>query len=107
MLLRQGRRRFLAHVGGLCSAFPFAWHGFQDSGRRVRRIGYINGGPQSLHDAFTGAMRALGYIEGQNLFLEKRVGLASGSTDARQKATELATSDLELVVAGSLPYALD
>jgi putative ABC transport system substrate-binding protein len=99
----QSRRRFLTHVGMLFGGIPVALRASQNQGRRVRRIGYINGGPQSLHDAFRGALRALGYIEGQNLFLDLRIS----STDMPKDAAELANSDLELVVAGSLPQALE
>jgi putative tryptophan/tyrosine transport system substrate-binding protein len=104
MQLRQSRRRFLKHLGGLCSAVPFALRASQDPGR-VRRIGYINGGPPSLHDAFRDALRALGYIEGQNLFLDLRVGVTGA--DIPKHAAELAKGDLELVVAGALPFALE
>jgi putative ABC transport system substrate-binding protein len=99
----QSRRRFLTYVGGLCGAFSFAFPAPQDRGRGVRRIGFINGDP-SLTDPFKGALRAQGYIEGQNLLLDVR--LVSGP-ETRKQATELATGDLELVVAGALPYALE
>lgn len=100
----QTRRRFLMHVGGVLHAVPAAFLAPQDRGRRVRRIGYINGGPPPLHDAFRGALRARGYIEGQNLFLDLRAGVTGG--DIPKHAGELATGDLELVVAGALPFAL-
>lgn len=104
MQSRQTRRGFLIHAGGLLSAFPVALRASQNRDRRVRRIGYINGGPQSLHDAFTNALRALGYIEGQNLFLDQRTFI--GGPDIAKHAAELVKNDLELVVAGALPYAL-
>jgi ABC-type uncharacterized transport system substrate-binding protein len=105
MQLSQSRRRFLSQLGVLCSAFPVAFRGSQDRFRSVRRIGYMNGaGFESLNDAFMQTLRALGHIEGQNLFLDVR--LTSGP-DAPQVAASLAKSDLELVVAGSLMQALD
>ena len=102
MHLWLSRRRFLMHVSGLVGAFPVAFRASQDRRRGVRRIGFINGDP-SLTDPFKGALRALGYIEGQNLSLDVR--LVSGP-ETQKQATELATRDLELVVAGALPYAL-
>jgi putative tryptophan/tyrosine transport system substrate-binding protein len=100
----QTRRRFLTHIAGLLSAFPVALRASQNRSLGVRRIGYINGGPQSLHDAFRGALRALGYIEGENLFLDVRI---TSGADISKHAAELAKSDLELVVAGSLVPALE
>lgn len=99
------RRRFLIQLGGLCGAFPIALGASQDRVRSVRRIGYFNGGPQSLHDAFKDAMRDLGYVEGQNLFLDERTFVAAA--DMPRHAAELSTSDLELVVAGALPFAIE
>ena len=107
MQLWQNRRRFLASLGALCSAFPVVFRASEGGDRGVRRIGYINGGPQSLHDAFKGALRALGYIEGQNVFLDMRVGVSGSAADMPKVAADLAKSNLELVVAGALPFALE
>lgn len=90
-------------VGGLLSAFPSAFRASQERAPGVRRIGFINGDP-SLTDPFKTRMRALGYTEGENLFLDARI--VSGP-EMRTHATELAMSNLELVVAGALPYALE
>ena len=68
---------------------------------RVRRVGLalgkddVGGGA-----AFRETLRALGYVEGQNLFIEARED-ASGDS-----AADLARMDLELVVAQALPHAL-
>jgi putative tryptophan/tyrosine transport system substrate-binding protein len=103
MHLCQSRRRFLSQLGALCSVFPVALRP-QDQGRSVRRVGYINGGERSLPDAFRDALRALGHVEGQNLFLDLR--FVSGADFLKQTA-EIATSNLELVVAGALPFAVE
>ena len=50
---------------GLLVTFPLALRASQDRGRGVRRIGF-NGDP-SLIDSFNAGLRALGYVEGQNL----------------------------------------
>jgi putative tryptophan/tyrosine transport system substrate-binding protein len=104
MHLCLSRRQFLSQFGALCSVFPVALRASQGQGRRVRRVGYINGGDRSLHDAFRDALRDLGHVEGQNLFLDLR--LASGAGFLKETA-EIATSDLELIVAGALPFALE
>ena len=69
-----------------------------------RRIGFLIGDEQSLIDAFTNALKGLGYADGRDLVVERRI--ASGA-DTAKYATELATSDLDLVVAAALPQALE
>jgi len=101
---RCNRRAFMQRLSALCGAVPLERFMSQTQSARVRRIGFIIGGPQSVIDAFRDALRGLGYIEGQNLFLDLRI--ASGS-DFAKHAAELANSDLELVVAGALPFALE
>src|SRR5688572_9817200 len=105
MQLSPDRRRFLKHVGGLCGAFPVAFWAAQHQGRGVRRIGFIIGSTTpSLIEAFRDALSSLGHIEGKNLLLDLRV---VSSEDMPKHAAELAKSDLELVVAASLPSALE
>src|SRR5262245_5510781 len=102
MELEHTRRRFLINAGGLLSASPIALLASQDRGRCVRRIGFINGDP-TLTEPFKAGLRALGYVEGQNLFIDVR---HVTGPETQQQATELATGDFELVVAGALPYAI-
>jgi putative ABC transport system substrate-binding protein len=68
---------------------------------RVRRIGLVIGDdPDGGAVAFRETLRALGYVEGQNLYIEARENAPADS------AADLARMDLELVVAQALPYAL-
>jgi putative ABC transport system substrate-binding protein len=97
------RRRFLVQMCGLLSAFPDAVAASQERAPGVRRIGFITG-DAALTEPFAARLRALGYTEGQNLFLDARI--VSGS-EMRKHATELATGNLELVAAGALPFALE
>ena len=101
--MRSDRRAFLTRIGALAGAVPLAVRRQAES-RRVRRIGFLIGGDQALIDAFKGALHDRRYVEGQNLAIELRI--ASGADTARY-AAELATSDLELVVAAALPQALE
>src|SRR5713101_5924573 len=75
------RRTFMALVSGCLLAAPFA-AGAQPAGK-VYRVGLISAaaplseiaGPEPLHPfvrAFVQGLRALGYVEGQNLILERR-----------------------------------
>jgi putative ABC transport system substrate-binding protein len=106
MQLSESRRRFLKHLGGLCGAFPVAFGASQDKGRGVRRIGFLIGSTTtpSLIEAFRDALSSLGHIEGKNLFLDLRVAPLE---DMPKHAADLANSDLELVVAAALPWALE
>jgi putative ABC transport system substrate-binding protein len=65
----------------------------------------MNGDIPSLTAAFEGELRRLGYVEGENLEIEKRL-LSGAPGEVRQYAVELARMDLELIVAGALPMAL-
>lgn len=91
-------------LGAAGCALPAAF-ARQATPARIRRIGFIIGGEQSLIDAFKSAMSNLGYAEGHNLALELRVSGVGPGNMARD-ATELARSNLELIVAAALPQAL-
>src|SRR5947207_1484260 len=56
--------------------------------------------------AFDAGLRQLGYVPGENLIVEIRITRANTS-DAATHAAEFAHMDLDLVVAGSLPPALE
>lgn len=71
----------------------------------VRRIGYINGGEPSLNVAFEAELQRLGYSQGENIAIEKRI-LSGAPGEGQRYSEELARLDLELVVAGALPFAL-
>lgn len=91
------RRRFLLGAGALVG-MPGA---FAQSGR-VNRIAFLSGGRPSdtaaYLDAFSEAMRALGYREGDNLKLDVRY--AEYSTDrARRLAGEIAAGKPAVIVA--------
>ena len=96
------RRRFLTQMCGLLGAFPYGLGASRERGLAVCRIGFING-DASLTDPFMARLRALGYTDA-DLFLDSRI--VSGP-EMRKHATELATGNLELVVAGALPFALE
>jgi putative ABC transport system substrate-binding protein len=104
MHIAQSRRSFLRQLSGLCSACALPDIGQQRQRNPLRRIGFLIGDAPPLLEAFKSEMRALGYIEGQNLFIDVRT--AAGPEVARH-AIELAKADLELVVAGALPFALE
>ena len=73
----------------------------------IPRIGFLSGaGPLHLEKVFTDELEKLGFQEGKNVQIEMR--LARPNTgDLAAMATELAGMDLSLIVAASLPVALE
>jgi putative ABC transport system substrate-binding protein len=100
------RRDFIALAGG-AAALPFAARA-QQSGK-VWRVGVLDTVPAAHNarniEAFRGAMRSLGYVEGQNLVIEYR------SPEGRLErlpglAAELVRLRCDAIVARSTPLAL-
>ena len=74
---------------------------------RVRRIGFIVGaGYDPLVAAFKDELRTLGYLDGADIIIETRL-TRPNTSDLPIMAAELAHMDLELIVAGALPFALE
>ena len=101
---RIGRRQFLIATGALFAA-PLAAEA-QQAGK-VYRIGFLSAasGRDALHPqaAFFDGLRELGYIEGQNLIIERR--FAEGNFDRLNEfAADLARRKVDLIVAvGPVP----
>ncbi|WP_460907046.1 ABC transporter substrate-binding protein [Spirosoma areae] len=73
----------------------------------THRIGYMVGaGFLELEKAFVEELQKLGFKEGENIHIEKRLPRPN-TTDAIAMAAELAQMDLSLIVAASLPLALE
>jgi len=71
---------------------------------RVPRVGYLTPGRRDqvahLVDAFDRALRALGYVEGRNIVLERR--FADGTLERLPElAAELVRLKVDLIVAGT------
>jgi putative tryptophan/tyrosine transport system substrate-binding protein len=93
------RRTFLASTGAVLLTLPLAV-GAQSPGR-VYRVGYLSmaPGPSPRSEALQQGLRALGYVDGQNLVMEYR--WADGQTDrARSAAADLVRSKLDVIVTG-------
>lgn len=99
----QSRRSFIEGIGLLTLLGPFV--GFAQKSLS-RRIGFITGIVPELAAAFEDELRKLGYINGKNIIVEKRITRANNPTDLPNYAQELARMDLDLIVAASLPVAL-
>jgi putative ABC transport system substrate-binding protein len=94
------RREFLGGLAGGAAAWPFMASA-QQSGR-VFKIGHLEGGSPSsspyLLAAFQQELRKLGYVDGQNLFVEHRY---ADAVEQRlpQLAAELVQSGVDVIFA--------
>lgn len=73
---------------------------------RVPRIGLLTGAEPSLVVAFRDELRALGYVDGENVIVEMRLQQPNTS-ELPAQAEELARLPLDVIVAGALPHALE
>jgi len=100
------RRSFVSRLGLFCCALPLTARGQQVPRSRVRRIGFLSGAVPSLITAFEEELVKLGYVDGENLVIEKRISRPNTS-DLVVQASELAHLNLDLIVAAALPQALE
>jgi putative ABC transport system substrate-binding protein len=105
MASSYNRRWFVSRLGLLGCAFPLTVFAQRVDPLRVRRIGFLIGQAPSLIAAFETELRRLGYVEGENLVIEKRI-ISRNTPDAVVLAAELAHMNLDLIVAASLAQAL-
>jgi putative ABC transport system substrate-binding protein len=91
------RRAFITLLGGAAAAWPLAARAQET--RKVATIGYLSvRSPISADDAFMQALRELGWIEGQNIAIERR--FSAGNVDRlKEFAAELVHLKVDLVVA--------
>ena len=100
------RRCFVSRLGLFFCALPLTARVQQARPRRVRRIGFLIGAAPTLITAFEEELRRLGYVDGGNLVIEKRIS-RSNTSDLVVQAAELAHMDLDLILAAALPQALE
>ena len=96
------RRDFIAALGGAAAGWPIAAHTQQP--KRIIKIGHIESGSPScsphLLAAFRQRLRELGYVEGENLFIERRY--AEGKEERLpQLAAELVQYGVDVIFASS------
>jgi putative tryptophan/tyrosine transport system substrate-binding protein len=95
----SNRRAFMFALGGAAIAWPLAARAQQ--ALRAPRIGYLAfRSPLSADDAFFQGLRDLGWVEGQNIFVERR--LAAGNVDRlKDSAAELVRLKVDVIVAAA------
>ena len=104
------RREFITLLGGAAAAWPLAARAQQTSGRTAKmpRVGMLMAGPAAhsaaILDPFYRGLHELGYVEGQNLAIERRDG--DWKPDRLPAlAAELVGLKVDIIVAWSTPTA--
>src|SRR5947208_2040555 len=104
----NGRREFIALLGGMSVLWPLAARAQQPT-TRVHRIGILAAGSmasrQRPFEAFAERLRDLGWVDGRNLGIEYRS--AEGCGDCfPELAAELVRLKVDVIVALGTPAAL-
>jgi putative ABC transport system substrate-binding protein len=100
------RRSIVGNLGQVGGALLLMGHMPRALASRVPRIGFLSGPVPTLFNAFLEEMRRLGYEDGKNLVIERRIARPNTS-DTAEYAAELARMDLDLILAAALPQALE
>jgi putative ABC transport system substrate-binding protein len=98
------RRAFITLLGG-ASAWPLAARA-QQSATKIPRVGFMRAaGPNEKEfNAFRSGLRALGYLEGQNIVIEQRY--AAGAYDRLSElAAELVRLEMDVIAVDGPPAA--
>lgn len=105
--VRKTRRSFSLALGALLVAAPCGVFG--EPRPSVRRIGGLEtGAPETPERIWSQAapLRALGWIEGRNLHVERRYGDEKSPRELEQLAGELVRANVEIIVTGGTPATL-
>src|SRR5262245_3525875 len=101
------RRKFLKQASFLVLAPSILLRNDILKSKTIPRIGFVTGaGYSEMDSAFTDELKKVGFIEGQNIIIERRF-TKPNSSDGTTMPAELAQMDLSLIVAGALPFALE
>ena len=95
------RRDFIAALGGAAASPVVA----RAQGQRVYRLGILTVGPERNWDGLFQALRDLGFVEGQNLIIERRY--SKGQVERwYDLANELVGLNVDVIVVSTTPAAL-
>ncbi len=101
------RRKFLRTLSFFCGVPSILYCKALSNEQTIPRIGFLSGaGTLHLEKVFTEELKKLGFQEGKNVQIEMRLARPN-TTDLAAMATELAAMDLTVIVAASLPVALE
>lgn len=101
------RREFIALVGTIGAVWPrsLVAQPADEPRKKMPRIGFLASVPHDRIEAFARALREHGYVEGENVIIERRFW----NNDREQLAkfaAELVALDVEVIVAPTTPEAL-
>jgi putative ABC transport system substrate-binding protein len=97
------RRDFITLVGGAILAWPHVVRAQQPA--RVWRIGFIAHRYEKFYDPLFSGLRELGYVEGQNLIVERRY--AQGNAERfKEFAQEMVRLNVDAVIVVTTPAAM-
>lgn len=101
------RRKFVGTLCFLCVVPSIFYKNAFLKKQLIPRIGYLSGaGVLNLENVFTEELRKIGFRDGENVKIEMRLARPN-TADVAVMAAELAGMNLTLIVAGSLPIALE
>ena len=96
------RRQFITFAIGAIVARPFDLHAQQS---RIWRIGFIAHRYETFYDPLFSGLRELGYVEGQNLVVERR--FAEGHAERFQEfAREMVALKVDAIIVVTTPAAM-
>jgi putative tryptophan/tyrosine transport system substrate-binding protein len=97
------RREFIALIGSAAASWPLTSHAQQP--RKMWRIGLIMHSPMKALDGLFEGLRELGYVEGQNIIVERR--FAEGDAARFQEfAEEMVRLKADIIIVITTPAAL-
>src|ERR1700736_2003301 len=97
------RRDLIMLVSGAAASWPLGTLA-QQSGK-IWRMGFIAHGHETFYDALFEGLRELGYVEGQNLIVERRY--AEGHAERFPEfAAEMVRLNVDIIVVVTTPAAL-
>src|SRR6516162_8937365 len=100
MVIHIDRRKFIVMLGSTAAAWPRRAHAEQ--GIKTWRIGLIAHGPMKYFEPFFERLRELGYVEGQNITIERRY--AEGKTERFQEfAAEMVRLNADVIITNTTP----
>jgi ABC-type uncharacterized transport system substrate-binding protein len=101
------RRKFIALIGTIGAVWPrsLVAQPADQLGKKVPRIGFLASVPHDRIEAFARALREHGYVEGENIIIERRFW-KNDPEQLAKFAAELVALDVEVIVAPTTPEAV-
>src|SRR5262245_59578707 len=89
------RREFITLLGGAAAAWPII--GWAKQAGKMWRIGFISQAQANIYEVLFERLQELGYVEGQNLIIERRY--AEGTAERFQEfAAEMVRLKADLII---------